>query len=149
MDVAPRTHYLQAMTLNLVKLCVGAERVEDLAHRQATHWQGAPRHITRMWPKREEELLRGGSIYWIFKGLVLARQRINGLEAVRGEDGIERCALILDPVIVRTEAQPRRAFQGWRYLDIKDAPADLPEGREREEPLPTALARALAEMGLR
>ncbi|MCJ8138704.1 DUF1489 family protein [Falsirhodobacter halotolerans] len=137
------------MSLHLLKLCVGAEKVEDLIHRQATHWQGAPRHITRMWPKREAEVLAGGSIYWIFKGLVLARQRITAMEAVRGEDGIERCALILDPEVVRTQVQPRRAFQGWRYLDPKDAPADLPQGRAREEPLPPALARALADMGLR
>lgn len=138
------------MTLNLLKLCVGAEKVEDLVHWQATRWAGvAPRHITRMWPKREDELLKGGSLYWVFKGLVLARQRLTALEEVTGEDGIRRCALILSPEIVRTEAQPRRAFQGWRYLDIKDAPADLPEGRDREEPLPSALAKALAEMGLR
>ncbi|WP_128254567.1 DUF1489 family protein [Falsirhodobacter deserti] len=137
------------MTLHLLKLCVGANGVEDLAHHQATRWQGRPRHITRMWPKREDELLKGGSIFWIFKGLVLARQRITALEAVRGDDGVDRCALILDPALVRTEAQPRRAFQGWRYLDPKDAPADLPEGRGHEDPLPPALARALAEMGLR
>ncbi|QUS35790.1 DUF1489 family protein [Falsirhodobacter algicola] len=137
------------MTLHLLKLCVGAEGVEELVRRQAFLPGGAPRHVTRMWPKREDELLQGGSLYWIFKGLVLARQRITALEAVRGEDGIERCALILDPAIVRTEAQPRRAFQGWRYLSPADAPADLPDGREREEPLPPALARALAEMGLR
>lgn len=150
MDAAARSDYLPSiMALHLLKLCVGAERVEDLAHRQSTHWHGPPRHVTRMWPRREAEVLAGGSIYWVFKGLVLARQRITGLEAVRGGDQIERCALILDPLIVRTEAQPRRAFQGWRYLEAKDAPADLPEGREREEPLPPDLARALAEMGLR
>lgn len=138
------------MTVNLLKLCVGAEKVEDLVHWQRTRWQGeAPRHITRMWPKREAELLEGGSLYWVFKGLVLARQSLTGLERVEGADGIARCALILDPRIVRTEAQPRRAFQGWRYLDPKDAPADLPEGRDEEESLPPALAKALAEMGLR
>lgn len=138
------------MTVNLLKLCVGAEKVEDLIEWQRSRWQSeAPRHITRMWPKRESELLKGGSLYWVFKGLVLARQRLTALERVDGADGIARCALILDPRIVRTEAQPRRAFQGWRYLDPKDAPADLPEGRDREEALPPALAKALAEMGLR
>lgn len=138
------------MALNLLKLCVGADKVEDLVEWQATRWKGmAPRHITRMWPKREAELLQGGSLYWVFKGLVLARQKLVALEATQGADGINRCALILDAQIVRTEAQPRRAFQGWRYLDAKDAPADLPEGREREEPLPPELARALAQMGLR
>ncbi|WP_045388671.1 DUF1489 family protein [Falsirhodobacter sp. alg1] len=137
------------MTLHLVKLCVGAEKPEDLILRQQTYWNGAPRHITRMWPKREAELLDGGSIYWIFKGLVLARQRLIGLEETTGDDGIRRCALVLDPAVVQTEAQPRRAFQGWRYLAPADAPADVPAGRDHEEPLPADLARALSEMGLR
>ena len=139
--------------INLVKLCVGADRVEDLIawqeSRAATRADGLPYHITRMWPKREEELLNGGSLYWVFKGLTLARQRILRLDERIGDDGIRRCALILDPEIVRTEAQPRRAFQGWRYLTQADAPRDLRKGREREDPLPPSLLAALAELGVR
>jgi hypothetical protein len=143
---------MTAMT-NLQKLCVGTESVEDLAAWQDLRRQswpdGLPRHITRMWPKREAELLNGGSLYWVFKGVILARQRILAMEERRGEDGVARCALVLDPDLVRTEGAPRRAFQGWRYLAPEDAPRDLPKGRENDTELPEDLARALADIGLR
>jgi len=139
--------------VNLLKLCVGADRVEDLIAWQDSHragWAGGrPVHVTRMWPKRAEEILNGGSLYWVFKGVILARQRILGLEERLGGDGITRCAIVLDAEVVRTEGAPRRPFQGWRYLLHKDAPRDLPKGRAREEALPAPLAQALAEIGLR
>ncbi|HBU13614.1 MAG: lysophospholipase [Rhodobacteraceae bacterium GWE1_64_9] len=139
--------------INLLKLCVGADSVDDLEDWQASQrprWPaGRAVHVTRMWPKREAEVLGGGSLFWVIKGLVLARQRILGLERVEGADGIARCALILDAAVIRTEAAPRRPFQGWRYLAAEDSPRDLPQGRAREEPLPESLARALAEIGLR
>jgi len=136
--------------IHLIKLCVGAEKVEDLIEwQQARYGEGSARHVTRMWPKRGDELLDGGSLYWVFKGVVLARQRVIGLEEVIGADGIARCAIELDRDIVRTEAMPRRPFQGWRYLKAEDAPVDLRAGREREDPLPRELQAALAEIGLR
>jgi len=140
------------MTLHLIKLCVGATSVEDLIDWQATAQargpDGRPRHITRMWPKEAERLLDGGSLYWVFKGLVLARQRIMALDEVTGGDGIRRCALVLDPAVVRTQGQPRRPFQGWRYLKPADAPRDLPPGRETETALPPELQAALADLGV-
>jgi hypothetical protein len=137
-------------SINLLKLCVGADRVEDLSDWQDSHYKGRqPEHVTRMWPKREAELLNGGSLYWVFRGLVLARQRLLGLEERRGKDGILRCALILDREVVRTEPQPRRAFQGWRYLETREAPRDLGNARAAEKGLPPKLAVALAEIGLR
>lgn len=139
--------------VNLMKLCVGADSVEDLTDWQAENahrWpEGCAVHVTRMWPKREAEILAGGSLYWVIKGAVLARQRIVGLERVQSGDGIERCAIVLDREVIRTEGAPRRPFQGWRYLDPADSPRDLPKGRAREEALPPALAQALAEIGLR
>ena len=140
--------------VNLLKLCVGAETVEDLLHWQrqprAHGPDGLPRHITRMWPKRAPEILDGGSLYWVFKGVVLARQRIVRLDEVDRGDGIKRCALVLDPEVFRTEAQPRRPFQGWRYLAPKDAPRDLTLGRTADnENLPPKLLAALAEIGVR
>jgi hypothetical protein len=102
-----------------------------------------------MWPKREDEVLNGGSLYWVFKGVILARQRILRLEEVTGSDGILRCALVLDPAVVRTEAAPRRPFQGWRYLDPKDAPRDLRQGRAAADDAPPQLLAALAEIGVR
>ena len=139
--------------VNLIKLCVGAESVEDLADwqiSQRARWpKGRAIHTTRMWPKREAELLAGGSLYWVIKGVVLARQAIVALERVTGADGIERCAIHLDAAIHRTEPAPRRPFQGWRYLKPEETPRDLPQGRAREDTLPPDLAQALAEIGLR
>ena len=136
--------------VNLIKLCVGAEKVEDLIAWQASRYgKGPAMHVTRMWPKRADEILNGGSLYWVFKGAVLARQRILELSEVMGADGIARCAIVLDREVVRTEALSRRPFQGWRYLSPDDAPRDLPKGRDREEALPRELAVVLSEIGLR
>ena len=143
--------------LHLIKLCVGADSIEDLtgwiAERLAAQKKAGIKpeqfHTTRMVPKRIEELIPGGSLYWVIKGVILARQRIVGLEKVDGTDGIQRCALVLDAEVIRTEAAARRPFQGWRYLDPAESPRDLPKGREREDALPPSLAQALAEIGLR
>ena len=140
------------MALNIIKLCVGAESIEDLTDWHRSHsavWApGTAEHVTRMRPKRAAELLDGGSLYWVIKGQIMARQRLLGLEERRGTDGIGRCALILDLEVIRTEAAGRRPFQGWRYLDPAESPRDLPRGRAREQTLPPALAQALAEIGL-
>ncbi len=141
------------MTINLVKLCVGAEAVEDLIDWQDSPraWgpDGQPRHITRMWPKRAAELLDGGSLYWVFKGMILARQRVVRLDEVLGGDGITRCAIVLDRDVIRTESVPRRPFQGWRYLTPEDAPSDLAGSRQHEDSLPPELSAALADIGVR
>ncbi|MEY8840703.1 DUF1489 family protein [Cribrihabitans sp. XS_ASV171] len=138
--------------INLIKLSVGTENVDDLIawqkSQQDRYADGLPRHVTRMWPKREAEILEGGSIYWVIKGVVQCRQRILRLEEVTRADGIRRCAIILDPEIHRTQGAVKRPFQGWRYLKPEETPADLPKGREREEPLPAELNRALAEIGV-
>ncbi len=140
-------------TIHLVKLCVGAERVEDLERWQAARANGradyTPRHVTRMWPRREAELLNGGSLYWVFKGQILARQTIVNLEEVIGEDGIRRCGILMDRAIIRTQSAPRRPFQGWRYLTPQDAPDDLPHFRAGDDTLPDTLSAALAEIGVR
>lgn len=141
--------------LNMIKLCVGAEGVEDLEQWQtrrvaealAAGRDAIPSHVTRMWPKRGDELLDGGSLYWVFKGLVLARQRIASLTPRDGADGIRRCAIGFDPEIVRTVPQPRRPFQGWRYLRAEDAPRDL-MGDETASDLPPALMAELAAIGV-
>ena len=139
-------------TINLIKLSVGTESVEDLQawHRnvRAQGGDGLPRHVTRMWPKREKEILNGGSIYWVIKGVIQCRQRILRLDEVIGHDGIRRCAIVLEPELIRTVQAIKRPFQGWRYLKPEDSPADLPEGRENEEALPPELAGALADIGV-
>lgn len=131
-------------TLHLLKLCVGADSVEDLAEWQAGRLAEtgarAAVHVTRMWPKRAEALLDGGSLYWVIRGQTLARQRILGLEPRDGADGVRRCAILLDPAIVRTAPQPRRPFQGWRYLPGPEAPRDLAAGTAVADLPPTLLA---------
>ena len=138
--------------INLIKLSVGTETVEGLAAWQATKRaqtvDGLPRHVTRMWPKREAEILAGGSIYWVIKGVLTCRQTILRLDEVIGEDGIRRCAIVSDPELVRVQSALKRPFQGWRYLKPSDTPPDLPKGRESEDPLPVELNRALAEIGV-
>lgn len=138
--------------MNLVKLSVGTESVESLMAWQAMRRKdlpgGLPRHVTRMWPKREAEILNGGSIYWVIKGLIQCRQRILRLDEVTGEDGIRRCAIVLDPELHRTHTAQKRPFQGWRYLKPEESPADLPVGKSQEEPLPPELSQALAEIGV-
>lgn len=142
------------MSLNLLKLCVGAESVEDLegwidqrmAARRAAGEPQEQMHTTRMVPKRMDELLGGGSLYWVIKGGIQCRQRLLEIRPFTDAEGIGRCHLVLEPVVHRTEWQPRRPFQGWRYLTPVDAPADV--GAGGDEAMPAPLRRELAELGL-
>lgn len=138
--------------INLIKLSVGTESADGLAAwhqtKRAQTTDGLPRHVTRMWPRREAEILNGGSIYWVIKGLVQCRQRIVRLDEVIGADGIRRCAIVLDPHLHRTQSATKRPFQGWRYLHPNESPPDLPRERDNEDALPTELNRALAEIGV-
>lgn len=144
------------MALHLIKLCVGVDSIEELAD-----WQGAriaeqrkagetPRisHTTFQTPKREAELLDGGSLYWVIKGLVQVRQRLLGFEAGEKSDGSKGCCILLDPQLVPVRPVPRRAFQGWRYLDAADAPPDITAGDRALDELPAKLRRELAELCL-
>ena len=148
--------YGMGAKLHLMKLSVGTESVDGLAAWQAglaerNRAAGIgpyPTHVTRMWPRREAEILDGGSIYWVIKGVVLCRQRIERFDERFGADGIRRCALVLDPRLYRTTAQPRRAFQGWRYLDPENAPADRGPYRPGAEDLPDAMAAELSAFGV-
>jgi hypothetical protein len=141
------------VTVHLLKLCVGAESVEDMLDWLGSAQPGWPAgcsvHVTRMWPKREAELLDGGSLYWVIKGMILLRQPILGLERVDEGDGVDRCAIVMDRRAVRTEPSPRRPFQGWRYLAPAEAPRDIAAARLREEALPPGMAEALAAFGVR
>ena len=101
-----------------------------------------------MWPKRGEELLEGGSLYWVIKGFIQCRQRILRLDEVTGHDGILRCGIILEDQIIRTQSAPKRPFQGWRYLKPEDAPGDLAKARKTDDVLPPELNQALSEIGL-
>src|SRR5579884_1007703 len=116
------------MTIHLIKLCVGAESIADLASWQAQcltqmkHKKQKPElvHVTRHMPKRADEVLDGGSLYWVIKGCICVRQALLELRPLT-QDGIPYCGLVYDKELVRVEPRPRRAFQGWRYFDPKDA----------------------------
>jgi len=143
------------MALNLIKLCVGIETVEELdkwiAYRLEQRRQAGVAveyyHTTRMMPKRQAELLDGGSLYWVIKGFVQARQRLTEIRPFTDDNGIKRCRLILDSNLVPTKLQPRRPFQGWRYFDDKDTPADFANLGGGED-MPIDMRKALAELGL-
>jgi hypothetical protein len=134
-------------SLHLIKLCVGVDSVAELSdwvsQRGADHG-----HTTRMTPKREDELLAGGSIYWVIKGQIACRQKLLALRSERGEDGISRCRLMLDRTVVPVVPRPFRAFQGWRYLADQDAPPDIAEGVDADSSMPEDMQRDLAAMGL-
>ncbi len=142
------------MTLNLVKLCVGVSAIEELQafidnrieQRRATGKSQYSWHITRMVPKRRDELLDGGSLYWVIKGNVQARQILTDIEIFTDNEGIRRCKLWLESRLILTQWQPRRAFQGWRYLQLKDAPSDI--NANEADAVPPELRRDLAELGL-
>ncbi|WP_371156457.1 DUF1489 family protein [Jannaschia sp. 2305UL9-9] len=138
--------------INLIKLSVGSETIESMAAWQASPRakgpDGLPRHVTRMWPKREAEVLAGGSIYWVIKGAIQARQPILRLDEVEFDDGIRRCAIVLKPGPIPVVPTLRRPFQGWRYLLPEDAPRDMDPRAASEAPLPAELSVALAEIGV-
>ena len=129
----------------MIKLCVGCDTVEELVDWRRTHQSGQPWVLrTRQTPKRAPEMIDGGSVFRVFKGVVLCRQRILDIQTV-GEGVSARCELTLDEEVVRVVPTPRRAFQGWRYLEPKDAPQDLVQ--EVFGDVPPELARQLREVG--
>jgi hypothetical protein len=134
------------LALHLVKLCVGAATPDDLAawraRAAAEGWRPVVR--TRHTPRRAADILGGGSLYWVFRGVILIRQSVTAIETV-GEGHARRCEIHLAEAMIRTAPQLRRAFQGWRYLEPTNAPADLGDGLEGE--IPADLARRLREAG--
>jgi hypothetical protein len=134
------------MSLHLIKLCVGCDTVEELIAWHAAERAGQPWVVhTRQTPKRADDLLDGGSLFRVFKGLVLCRQRILEVQTV-GEGQAARCLITLDPEVVLTQPLPRRPFQGWRYFEPKDAPADLAKAGDAGA-VPQDLAAKLRELG--
>ena len=135
------------MTLHLVKLCVRCDTVDELlAWRAASAAPGEPWIMrTRQTPKRAAELLDGGSLYRVYRGQILSRQRMLAIRTV-ANGAASRCEVTLDEEVVRTVPTPRRAFQGWRYLPVADAPADLGEAGFAEG-APDDLVRRLRELG--
>jgi hypothetical protein len=144
------------MPLHLLKLCVGCDSIRDLeewieeqrryaARRGVAYEQ---RHTTRMVPKRASEIVAGGSLYWVIKGQIACRQRLVAIDPFVDAVGIGRCDLVLDGTVVPVAPRRFRPFQGWRYLETKDAPADIVFGSGQGAAMPEAMRRELAALGL-
>jgi hypothetical protein len=144
------------MTVHLIKLCVGCDTVEELAIWQAERLKRLKRarkmpelcHRTLQMPRRREEVLDGGSLYWVIRGFVLVRQRVLDLRPDAKDDGTACCGIVLDKELVATRAHPRRAFQGWRYLEVADAPKDAGVVDAAVEDMPRGMRDELRELRL-
>jgi hypothetical protein len=145
------------MPLHLIKLAVGCDSIKELKGRVAERMKTAkkkglpPRHIhiTRMTPKRVDEILAGGSLYWVIRGEIAAREKIIAIEPFRDKDGIGRCRLVMQPRVVAVSPRPMRAFQGWRYFTEDTAPPDLTRAAAGSvAAMPEPLRRELRDLGL-
>ena len=144
------------MTLHLIKLCVGVDTISELETwvderlRQKRRKKQPAEHIhtTRMLPTRKDELLDGGSLYWVIRGEIACRERLLDIRSFVDKEGVGRCHLVLEPKLVLVEPRPWRAFQGWRYLAAKDAPRDLDRVAPGAKKMPEVLRRELRELGL-
>jgi hypothetical protein len=145
------------MPLHLIKLAVGCDSVKELkewiAERMKTaKKKGLPQrhvHVTRMTPKRVDDILAGGSLYWVIRGEVAAREKIIAIEPFRDKDGIGRCRLVMQPKVIAVSPRPMRPFQGWRYLTDDSAPADLARATAGViAAMPEPMRRELRDLGL-
>jgi hypothetical protein len=145
------------MPLHLIKLAVGCDSVKELkgwiAERmKVAKKKGLPKrhiHVTRMTPKRIDEILNGGSLYWVIRGEIAAREKIIGLEPFRDKDGVGRCRIVMQPKVISVSPRPMRPFQGWRYLKADAAPADLTRTTATGlAAMPEPMRRELRDLGL-
>ena len=138
------------MALHLLKMCVGIADIDQLAAVQKRRLKSEGRlcHYTRNMPKRADELLDGGSLYWIIRGQIRVRQRLKAIERHTDADGWTGCALVLDRKLVPTLPRPVRAMQGWRYLEADAAPLDLVAAAGKGDDLPPKLVAELRALGL-
>lgn len=148
----------RAMALHILKLCVGASSIEDLARwqtsmaafRKAHGLKPRIEHTTFQSPKRQEEILDGGSLYWVIKGVIQVRQRFAGFDTGQKDDGSACCLFLLHPDLIPVRPVKRRPFQGWRYLSPDDAPPDLGSAAAAAElaAMTPQMRKDLADLGL-
>ncbi len=135
--------------IHMVKLCVGISSFEELeSYRdERAHWWGADYgedvhvHRTRMMPKRAAEMAGKSSIYWVIAGAIVCRQVIERLQPYTDAEGKDYCDIIMSPNLIRTVPYPKRPFQGWRYLEPKDAPPDIADNDDNSSEIAAELAR--------
>lgn len=144
------------MTLHLMKLAVGVDSIGHLAKLQERRLENLRQnrkdanlyHVTRNRPTRADELIEGGSMYWVVKRRIVVRQRLLDFEPMVDHEGRKACRIILDSKLVRTVPHSQRRFQGWRYLATADAPPDVPMANEIHQDLPPNLVEELRELGI-
>jgi hypothetical protein len=144
------------MTVHLVKMAVGIDSLEHLAEVQKqrrarlTAERGKPMviHKTRNMPKRDAEIVKAGSIYWIVKGFIRVRQRILGFEKCTDRNGKPFCEIRLEAKLVRTVPLAHKPIQGWRYMEAEAVPADLTGRAARADEMPPEMMMQLRELGL-
>ncbi len=145
------------MSVHLLRMAAGLDTVAGLRERQAERLRnyknfsgkrGVLQTYTRNVPKRADELIDGGSIYWVLKKHIRARQRILGVSREIDDEGRAFCLIRIDPELILVEPRAHRAFQGWRYLPSDDAPPDLGANAAEEVELPTDMANELRSLGL-
>ena len=141
------------MPIHIRKLSVGSDSVESMQEWQNQNKEfrdGKIWHTTRNWPRRGEELLNGGSMYWIIKGVMQVRQPIIGFDEEPADDPDKKpyCRIMLAPELILTKAWPHRPFQGWRYLKPEDAPPDIEGGARSEDDMSAEMEAELRELGL-
>ncbi len=139
------------MSLNIIRLCVGCESIEDLRDWQETHneapdYPGCVFTMTTMYPKRAEEIIGQGSLYWVIKGKIAVRQPIVAINRTLGPEGEQRTRLVLKAEWIETVPTPTRPFQGWRYFDSEKAPPDLSGAGGAD--MPPEMAAELRSLGL-
>ena len=136
--------------LHITKLAVGIRDIAHLRQVQAERAVAQPplRHRTRNMPRRRDEIVGRGSLYWVIAGTLLVRQPIVGIIEDTWEDGSRCTGLLLDAALVQVEGRPVKAFQGWRYLEHADAPADLSAEDLAPDAMPAALRNELRALCL-
>jgi hypothetical protein len=144
------------MTVHLIKLCVGIESPRHLervqagriADSEARTGRRVAWHVTRRTPKRAPELRDGGSLYWVMRGQIRARQAIRDVRGITDGNGRAACVIELDPTIVPVTPRARKAFQGWRYLAPDHAPPDQTERSDDTPEMPDWMVAELTDLGL-
>lgn len=143
------------MTLHLLRMAVKIESISHLKKVQAERFRQERKKggkyfytFTRNIPRRKEELLDGGSIYWVIKKYIRARQPILGFEKRTNDEGRNYCAIRLEPEPIQVISHRQKAFQGWRYLTSEDAPSDLNLNDIQVDGIPIEMADELRELGL-
>ena len=152
-----RDYKMSEAPVNIVKLAVGVRSVEELAliQKRFLNQPGGQiskgfYHSTKLMPKKHEAIVESGSLYWVIKGVICARQKIVEIIKQEDTDGVKRCRIYLGNSIIKTTPIRKRPFQGWRYLKKNRTPADIidPITANFDDDIPLEVQQQLLEVGV-